>query len=148
MKVILTTKVPKLGEEWDLVTVKDGYARNFLLPKKLANPATPTLIKRAEKIQAERVKKLEEIIKNAKETAEKLKDVKIVFVKKARGEKLYGSISEKDIVDGLKNAHKVEIEKDMVKMKENIKTLGEHKVTIELAEGVKVNIAVEVEEEK
>jgi len=147
MKVILIKKVPKLGDEWDVVTVKDGYARNYLLPKRFADPATPALVKKAEKIQAERVKRLEEIIKNAKETAEKLKDVEISFRKKARGEKLYGSITEKDIIEALEKEAKVEISKDMIKSKESIKTLGEHKVPLVLAEGVEVKIKVKVEKE-
>ncbi len=148
MKVILKKHVPNLGQEWEAVTVKTGYARNFLFPQKLAEPATPALLKKAEQAYADRLKKLEEVIANAKETAKNLKDIRLVFSMKAKGEKLYGSIAEKDIVESLKKAHKVEIEKNMVKMKESIKTIGEHKVTLELAEGVKTNIAVTVEEEK
>ena len=147
MRVILIKKVPKLGEEWDVITVKDGYARNYLLPKKLANPATPALIKRAEKIQGERVKKIGEIIKNAKEIAKKLKGVELSFKKKARGEKLYGSITEKEIIEALEKEQKVEISKDMLNIKESIKTLGEHKVPLVLAEGVEVQIKVIVEKE-
>ena len=148
MKVILTKQVPNLGQEWDAITVKTGYARNFLFPQKLAQPATPALLKKAEKLQADRLKKLDEVIANAKETAEKLKGIKLSFSMKAKGEKLYGSIAEKNIVESLKKAHKIEIGKDMVKLKEPIKTIGEHKVTLELAEGVKVNINVTVEEGK
>ena len=148
MKVILTKQVQNLGREWDAVTVKTGYARNFLFPQKLAEPATPALLKKAEKLQADRLKKLDEVIANAKESAEKIKDVKLTFAMKTKGKKLYGSIAEKDIIESLKKEQKVEIEKSMVKMKEPIKTIGEHKVILELAEGVKVNIAVTVEEEK
>lgn len=147
MKVILIKRVPKLGDEWDVVSVKDGYARNFLLPKKLANPATPALIKKAEKVQADRVKKIEEIIKNAKEMAEKLKGVELSFKKKARGEKLYGSITENEIIEALAKEHKVEISKDMLDIKEPIKTIGKHKVSLLLAEKVKAEIKIIVEEE-
>lgn len=148
MKVILKKRVHNLGQEWEAVTVKTGYARNFLFPQKLAEPATPALLKKAEQFQTNRLKKLDEVIANAKETAKKLKDVRLVFSMKAKGEKLYGSIAEKDIVEALKRAHKVEIGKDMVKLKEPIKTIGDHKVTLELAEGVKVNINTTVEEEE
>jgi len=147
MKVILKTRVPNLGYEWDLVTVKDGYARNFLLPKKLADVATPKLIKVAEKRMEERVKKMDELTANAKETAEKLGKVGLSFKKKARGEKLYGSIAEKDIVEALKKEHKLEVDKEAVKMKENLKEVGDHKVTIHLAEGVEVEIKVKIEAE-
>jgi large subunit ribosomal protein L9 len=148
MKVILKKRIPKLGEEWDVITVKAGYAQNFLLPQKLADPATPDLIKKAEKVQANRIKKVEEIVKDAKEIAKKLKNVELSFKKKAKNEKLYGSISEKDIIETLKKEKKVEIEKDMIKIKEPIKTIGEHKVSLVLAEGVEVKIKINVEEDK
>lgn len=148
MKVILKKRVPNLGQEWEVVTVKTGYARNFLFPQKLAEPATPSMLKKAEQAQSNRLKKLEEVIANAKETSKKLKDIKLTFSKKAKGDKLYGSIAEKDIIEALKKDQKIEIEKDMVKMKEHIKTIGEHKVSIELTEGVKVNITIIVKEEK
>ena len=147
MKVILKTRVPNLGYEWDMVTVKDGYARNFLLPGKLADIATPKLIKVAEKKMEERVRQMKELIANAKETAEKLAKVEISFKKKARGNKLYGSISEKDIAEALKKEHKLEIDKDAIKMKDHLKEVGDHKVTIHLAEGVEVNIKVRIEAE-
>ncbi|MBU0727800.1 50S ribosomal protein L9, partial [Patescibacteria group bacterium] len=83
----------------------------------------------------------------AKEMAEKLSNVGLVFKKKAKEGKLYGSITEKDIVDSLKKDEKVEISKDMVKIKSPIKTIGEHKVKLELTEGVTVTIGVKVEAE-
>ena len=147
MKVILKTRVPNLGYEWDVVTVKDGYARNFLLPKKLADVATPKMIQLAEERMKERVKKMEELTATAKETAEKLAKAEISFKKKARGNKLYGSISEKDIADALKKEYKLEIDKEAVKMKEHLKEVGEHKVTLHLAEGVEAGIKVKIEAE-
>lgn len=148
MKVILKTRVANLGYEWDVVTVKNGYARNFLLPKKLADVATPKLIEIAQKRMEERVKKMEEVISSAKEVAKKLTKIELVFTKKAKGTKLYGSIVEKDIQAAIKKEHKLEIEKDAIRMKENIKELGEHKITIHLAEGVEVKVKVRIEEEK
>ncbi|MBU0578105.1 50S ribosomal protein L9 [Patescibacteria group bacterium] len=147
MKVILKTRVPNLGQEWDVVTVKSGYARNFLLPQKLAEPATASLMKKAEQVLAERAKKLEKVIAEAKETKESLANVGLTFKKKAKGKKLYGSITEKDIIEALKKEHKIEIAKEAVKMKSHIKDLGEHKVKLQLAEGVEVKIVVKVEEE-
>lgn len=147
MKVILKTRIPNLGYEWDVVTVKDGYARNFLLPKKLADVATPKLIKVAEKRMEERVKKMGELVASAKETAEKLAQVELVFRKKARGTKLYGSIAEKDIQAALKKEHKLEIEKDAIRMKEHLKELGDHKVIIHLAEDVEAKVKVKIEAE-
>jgi large subunit ribosomal protein L9 len=148
MKVVLKKRVPKLGEEWDVITVKDGYAQNYLFPLKLATPATPALLKTSEKVRAERMKKLEEVIKNAKELAEKLKGVVLTFKKKTKGEKLYGSITEKDLIESLKNQEKIEVSREMIKMKEHIKTLGDHKVTLHLAEGVETGIKVVIEKEE
>ena len=148
MKVILKARVPNLGYEWDVVTVKDGYARNYLLPRKLADIATPKLIEIAQKRMEERVKKMEELVASAKEIAEKLAKIELVFKKKARGTKLYGSIGEKDILAALKKEHKLELAKDAIRMKENLKELGEHKVTIHLAEGVETKVKVKIEEEK
>ncbi len=148
MKVILKTRIPNLGHEWDVVTVKDGYARNYLLPKKLASIATPKLVEMAKKRMEERVKKMDELVAGARETAAKLAKVELTFTKKAKGSKLYGSIAEKDIQAALKKDYKLAIDKDAIRMKENIKELGEHKVTIHLAEGVDAVIKVSIEEEK
>ncbi len=148
MKLILVKRVPKLGQDWDVVNVKDGYARNFLLPQHLAQPVTPALLKKAEKIKADRLKKLEEVIAHAKETAEKLKDVSLSFKKKSRGDKLYGSVTEKEIIEALAGQEKVELSREMVKIGHPIKTTGDHKITLHLAEGVEVKVKVTVEEEK
>lgn len=147
MKVILRKPVANLGQEWDLVTVKTGYARNYLLPHKLADVATPALIKAAEKRAEERLKKTDELKANAAETAKKLAKITLTFKKKTRGEKLYGSIAEKDIAEALKKEHKLEVTKEMVHMKEHIKTVGEHKVTIHLTEGVEQKISIIIEAE-
>jgi len=147
MKVILKKKVTNLGHEWDLVSVKDGYARNYLLPQKLAVVATPARIADAAKRAEDRIKQMDEVSASAKESAEKLKGISLNFKKKARGEKLYGSIAEKDIVDALKSDHKIEVDKDVIKIDEPLKTLGEHKITLHLAEGVEVKITIIIEAE-
>jgi large subunit ribosomal protein L9 len=147
MQVVLIKRVPKLGNEHDVVNVKPGYAQNFLFPQKLATPATKSELKRAEILKAKMLQKLEAVIENAKAIAEQLKGVTLKFSKKVRGDKLYGSISEKDIVEALVEQSKVELKKDMVIM-EHIKTLGEFKIKLRLAEGVEVQAKVIVAEEK
>ena len=147
MKVILTERIPKLGQEWDVITVKDGYARNYLLPQKKAKRATPDLIKRAEQIQKERVKKVQDMAKNAKAIADQLKGITLTFRKKAKEDKLYGSITETMLIDTLLKEHKVEIAKDMIVMKDPIKTTGDHQITLNLAEGVSVKVKIIVEKE-
>ena len=147
MKVILKKRVPNLGQAWDVVEVKNGYARNYLLPQLLAEMATPALIKRAELQLAKRTKKAEELIANAQETAKKMNAIVLTFKEKAKEDKLYGSIAEKDIADALVSEHKLEVSKEMVKMKEHIKTVGEHIVNIHLSEKVDAKIKVIVETE-
>jgi len=147
MQVVLTKRVSKLGNEYDVVNVKPGYARNFLFPQKLAIPASVHEIRRAETLKAKIVEKVETFLENAKEIAEKLKNVTLAFKKKARAEKLYGSIKDKDIVDALKEQAKVEIKKEMVTLDEPLKALGEHTVKLQLAEDVKTEVKVTIEAE-
>ena len=147
MKVVLTTRVANLGHPWDVKEVKKGYAMNFLFPRQLAVPASPQMLKRAEKLQADRVKKMEEMKENAAEMAKKMKGLTLNFKQKAQGDKLYGSIAEKDIVEAMLTQHKMELDKAMVKMSEHIKTVGEHSVKLHLAEGTDVEVKVVVEAE-
>jgi large subunit ribosomal protein L9 len=148
MQVVLVKRVPKLGYEHDVVEVKPGFAQNFLFPQKMAIPATKADLRRAQILKSKRLEKLEAVIANAKAVADKLKDVVLTFTKKVRGEKLYGSISEKDIVEALAEQSKVEIQKDMVSMTEHIKALGEFKIKLHLAEGVEVPVKVVVKSEE
>lgn len=148
MKVILNERVAHLGYQWDIAEVKPGYARNYLFPKGLASLATPALMKKAEVFIQDRVKKLEEAKANAKETVQKLAEITLVFKRKAKGKKLFGSVTEKDIVDVLLKDHKLELTKDMVKMDEHLKAVGDHKVKIHLVEGVDATVNVKVEAEE
>jgi len=147
MKVILRKPIANLGQEWDLVNVKTGYARNYLLPQKLADIATPARIKAAETRAKERLRKVDELKANAEDTIRKLKKITLKFSKKTRGEKLYGSITEKDIVEALNKEHKLEVTKEMVKMKEHLKTLGDHKVMIHMTDDAQQAISVIIEAE-
>lgn len=144
MEVVLIEKVAKLGQPHDVVRVRPGYARNFLFPEKKAILATPAALAKAAKVQAVRVKKLEEIMANAKSLAEKLKDITLTFKQKVKGDKLYGSIGAKEIVAAMEEAQKIELSKDMVHLSKPIKTVGDHKVTLRLAEGVEVKVTVTV----
>lgn len=147
MELVLIQNVPKLGQAYDLVKVRSGFARNYLLPQGKAILATKGAIAKAKKIQAERVQKLEEMLSQAHELAAKLAQVTLVFTKKVRGDKLYGSIGAKDVVNALKEHERLEIPKDAIKLEKPIKTLGDHKVTLHLAEGVDVKVAIKVETE-
>ena len=146
MKVILTQNVPKIGHAGDVITVKDGYARNFILPLGKGVVATATLLKKAEMVRAKRVQKADMVAENATKVSKDLKGASVGFKKKANEDKLYGSITENDIAEALLKEHKVEISKDMIKM-DHIKTTGEHKITLQLNSTTKVGIVVKVEAE-
>ena len=96
MRVILTTNVKKLGKVGELVNVKDGYARNFLLPKKMALRENKKNLEYYEKIKNEMEKKEDTKISSAKQLIEDLKKIKITFIKEAdEKDQLYGSISKR-----------------------------------------------------
>jgi len=148
MQVLLKKRVPKLGHEHDVVNVKPGFARNFLFPQKLAIPASAHEVGIAESKKAKMVQKIEAVLENAKGIADKLKGAVLNFKKKAKGEKLYGSLKEKDVAQALVEQYKVELNTDMVKIGEQIKTVGEHKIKLHLAEGVEVDVKVVIEAEE
>ncbi len=148
MKVILKQDVKNLGEKNSVVEVKDGYARNYLLPKGLAieaNEVNLNIVKN--KKEAEKVKKDKEL-DNAKDLAAKLNET-VVTIKTKAGEsgKLFGSITSMDIADNIKQNVGIDIDKKKINMPEAIKNLGEYEVEVRLYTGVnalvKVNIVCE-----
>lgn len=148
MQVVLKKRVPKLGNEHDVVSVKPGFARNFLFPQKLAIPASDHEMNIAGAKKAKMVQKIEAVLENARGIADKLKGAVLNFKKKAKGEKLYGSLKQKDIAEALVEQYKVEINTDMVKIGEQIKTAGEHKIKLHLTEGVEVDVKIVIEAEE
>lgn len=134
MKVILREDVKGKGKKGELVNVSDGYARNFLIPKKLAVPATPENLAIMEKQDKERQKKLDADKAAAKEIAGKLESV-IVKIKARAGEdggKLYGSITSKEIAEELSRQHGIEIEKNKIVHDDAIKSFGAFEVKCKL----------------
>ncbi len=146
MKVVLIKDVEKLGKEGDVVEVKPGYARNYLFPKKLAVDATPANLKLAEKKRKQRLKREREKIEHMKSLAEKLSGMKLTFYKKA-GEKnrLFGSVTSKDIVEALQNTYNIELDKKSIHLEHPIKELGSFEVEVHLYEDINTKIEVVVE---
>ncbi|WP_213973910.1 50S ribosomal protein L9 [Tepidanaerobacter acetatoxydans] len=145
MKVILLEDVKKLGKKGDLIDVADGYARNYLFPRNLAEEATAGSIKqlKQEKTALERKKQKE--IETAKQIAEKLSQTSVTLKVKAGDKgKLFGSITTKDISDALKKQHKVEIDKRKIEISEPIKSLGSYVVDIKLAPEVQTQVTVRI----
>lgn len=149
MKVILLKDVKNVGKAWEIKDVSDGYARNFLFPNKLAQIATPDLIKRSETQKAEIIKKAEKDLEITEELASELDGFVIRIKAKANAEgKLFGSIKPEMIREALIN-EKLNIGSIPAKniSAENIKETGEHKVTINLPHGLEAMIVVIVEGE-
>jgi large subunit ribosomal protein L9 len=148
MEVILRTDVPKLGKAGDIVKVKDGFARNYLLPKGLAIPANQKTIKALENQRKIILAKAERERKKAQNLAEKLTGVTLTFYRKViEGDRIYGSISAQDIVKALEEKG-LNLERRFVLLDEPIKQLGTYEIPIRLGLGVEVKIKVEVVEEK
>jgi len=134
MKVILQEDVKGKGKKGDAVNVSDGYARNFLLPKKLAVLATPENMAIMKKNEKERQMRYDADKAAAAETAEKLENV-IVTIKAHSGDdsgKLYGSVTSKEIVETLSNQHGIEIEKNKIISDDTIKSFGSYEIKCKL----------------
>lgn len=148
MKVVLLENVKKLGKVGEVVNVSDGYARNLLFPKKLAQIATADVLKRVEKIKANKAAEEKEEFNKLNTLAREIKDKKIVLTAKAKGGRLFGSIDASVIAQELKKQLNVEIDKSCIKLDAPIKEIGEKKVSIEFLKNIKTNINIEVKEEK
>ena len=142
MKVILTTTIKKLGKIGDKVSVKPGYARNFLFPNNMALRENKKNSEHYENIKEE-IKKNEEIkLDDAKKLVEEIKKIKIIFNKEAdEKDQLYGSISKKEIIDYLSD-NKIKVKSDDMLIKTQIKSVGEHIIQISPYEGITQDIII------
>ena len=145
MKVILLENVQKLGTIGEIITVKRGYARNFLIAKKKALFASKENIKEVDKIKADLNKKDLEKKKSAKEILEKIKN-KLFIIKKLSTEnnELYGSVKPTEISKIILDENKIEIKPSMIQLLDDIKTLGNFKVIINLHAEVQAQIKIQV----
>jgi large subunit ribosomal protein L9 len=148
MQVILKQNVSSLGRKGEVKNVKDGYFQNYLFPRGLAEIATPAKMKEAEFSKSQEITHKELNIEKAREIQEQLKKVKIVLKAKARGDRLYGSISEKEIVDALQEKAHLGLEKRHLSISEPIKVVGTYEIPVRLFEGVEGKLHLEVKPEK
>jgi len=144
MKVILRCAVENLGRAGDIKEVADGYGRNFLLPKRLAMPATAAVIREWEKCKDKRLKITAGEVETAKGLAGKLTGVKLSFTLPASPEgKLFGSVGKSDILKSLKASGFI-VPKTGVFLAAPIKTVGEHEVELRLQPEVSAKVTVAV----
>ena len=145
MQIILMEKVVNLGQLGDVVKVKDGYARNFLIPQRKAKRATDSNLKEFEVRRAELEKQQVAHLAEAQERAQKLEGFMVQITQKAGPDgKLFGSVNNVDIVDALK-AQGFEVSKSEVRMPQGaIKQIGDHPITLALHTDITTNITVSV----
>jgi large subunit ribosomal protein L9 len=146
MQVILMEKVVNLGGLGDVVKVKDGFARNFLIPQGKAKRATQKNLKEFEDRRAELEKKANEQLTGAQERGAKLEGVKIDIAQKAGVDgRLFGSVTNADVAEGLTKATGIQVKKAEIRMPQGpLKHIGEFPLVIQLHSDVLANITVHV----
>ena len=146
MKLILTADVPNLGAPGDIVEVKDGYGRNFLLPRKMAIVATRGAEKQVAAIQRAQKARAIRDLGHAKEVADQLGALAVRVRAKAAGDsgRLFGSVTANDVVEAVRAAGGPPLDRRAIEVPGQIKTVGTHRVTVRVHPEVSADLEVEV----
>jgi large subunit ribosomal protein L9 len=148
MKVILLEDVKTLGKKGQIVNVNDGYARNFILPKKLGLEANGKNLNDLKLQKANEEKVAQQILDEAKELGKKIEAGKVeLAIKIGEGGRAFGSVSSKEIAVAVKDQMGYDIDKKKIQLKDALKTLGTHTVPVKLHPKVTVELKVIVTEE-
>ena len=147
MEIILQEDIEKLGHRGDIVTVKPGYARNFLLPRKMAIEATSGNMKALERIRTSLAKKTATELDSAQKQVALLNDVSLNFKRKTgENDQMFGSVTSGDISEALA-AQNFKVDKRQIHIAVPIKALGDYTVTIKVFRDISATIKVRVEKE-
>lgn len=145
MKVILQREIEKLGTPGQVVDVADGYARNFLIPKKLAMPATKGAVRHAERLRGAHEQKVQKGRTEADALAAKITAAPLRVVARAGEDgRLFGSITVADVASELEKASGASIDRKQIKLPEAIRSVGTHEVVVHLHAEVNPTVTVEV----
>lgn len=145
MKVILTADVKGQGKKDQVINVSDGYARNFLFPKKLAVPADAGALNDVKNKEASKQHKIDVERAAAQDVAKKLENIVLRMVYAAGPDKrLYGSVTSKEIAENLKKEYGIEVDKRKINLPEPIKSFGSYSVDVKLFSDVSGKINIEV----
>ena len=148
MKIILLKDVESLGDKYDVVTVRDGYGRNFLIPQKMAvianKPNVNKLKSLKEAEESKRAKLLEEFKANAVTIESK---VLTIGAKAGTTEKIFGSVTNVQLANRIKEEFGIELDRKIIEIDEEVKTLGTHKAIVKLHKDVVANLTFEVVKE-
>lgn len=145
MKVILLQDIKGVGKKDEVINASDGYARNFLFPKKMAIPADEGNMARlqSKKDSQEYKKELER--KDAKQVKSKIENIVLeIKVKAGENGKIFGGVTSKEISEELKNKYDIKVDKKKVMLKETIKTLGRFNIEIKLYEDITANLVLQI----
>jgi large subunit ribosomal protein L9 len=145
VKIILLQDVEGLGKAGDLKEVANGYARNYLVPRRLAAGATPGLIaNRTQRIAAEQ-RRVEKLVEQNKQLTERLSQVTLTFKARVGGQgRLYGSITSQDVAAALRDVEKITIDRRSIDMSDPIRTPGTFIVPVRVASGLESKLTINV----
>src|SRR2546421_9803295 len=145
MKVILLQDVEGLGKVGDLKDVANGYARNFLLPKKMAAGATPQLLANYKQRIAAEQRKIEKQTEQNRQQADRLSQISLTFKARVGGQgRLYGSITSQDIAAGLRESEGIAIDRRMIDLPDPIRATGTFTIPVKVAPKLEPTITVNV----
>jgi large subunit ribosomal protein L9 len=143
MQVILTQDVEKIGQRGDIVDVSRGYVRNFLVPRGLAEVATPSKMEEARRTMEEAEERDRRLAERAEEVAGTLnKSVITIEARTGEDERIFGSITAANIVDSIERARGIRLDRRRVKLTEPIKSLGTHQVPVQVHGDVEASVKV------
>lgn len=144
MKVILLKDVKPLGKKGDLVNASDGYARNFLLPKKLAKEANAQAMNEYKNAEDSKNYKIATQKAQANHNKEQLEGKSLTMKAKGSGDKLFGSVTAKDIANEIKNKYQISVDKRKIVLPQDIKSFGNYTVEVKLYTGISAKLKVQV----
>lgn len=146
MKVLLLADVKGQGKKDQIINVSDGYARNFLFPRKLAIEADAKVVADAKNKEDSRLFRISEEKKAARALAERIESLLLVIKAPGGDGRLYGSVTSKDIADALASQHKIEIDKRKITLKEMIKSYGDFEAELKLYTEVSATLKIKITE--
>ncbi|MCH5298659.1 MAG: 50S ribosomal protein L9 [Ruminococcus sp.] len=146
MKVILLQDVKSLGKKGELVNASDGYARNFLFPKKLAREANAQAMNEYKNAEDSKNYKIATQKAQAEHYKSQIEGKTLVMRAKGQNDKLFGSITAKDIANEIKQRYNVSVDKRKVSLRSEIKTFGKYEAEVKLYTGISAKVNIEVVE--
>ncbi|MGF1470267.1 MAG: 50S ribosomal protein L9 [Rubrobacteraceae bacterium] len=143
MQVILTQDVDKIGQRGDIVDVSRGFVRNFLVPRNLAEVATPSKMEEARRQMEEAQERERRLAERAEEIAETLnKSVITIEARTGEDERLFGSVTAANVADAIQQARDVRVDRRRIMLEEPIKSLGTHQIPVQVHGDVQANVKV------